>query len=215
MITALAPQTIRVVLADDHDFVRMGIKALLSTIGGVEVVGEARDGVELVALLADLTADVVLTDISMPGMDGISAIAEIHDNYPQVKVLVLSMHDSVDFVKQAIGKGACGYLMKDAPSFELEQALRSVMVTGSYFSPSISQRLLQPSAPTAGEQLTPRQLEILTLLAKGHTAKEIAHQLGLSSKTVDVHRAHIMERLQLHDIASLTKYAVREGLITL
>jgi DNA-binding NarL/FixJ family response regulator len=215
MITALAPQKIRVVLADDHDFVRMGIKALLSKIDGVEVIGEARDGVELIALLASLTPDLVLTDISMPGIDGIAAIAEIHDRYPQVKVLVLSMHDSLDFVKQAVGKGACGYLMKDAPSFELEQALRSVMARGSYFSPSISQRLLQPSAPSAHEELTPRQIEILTLIAKGHAAKEIAHRLGLSSKTVDVHRAHIMERLQLHDIASLTKYAVREGLITL
>jgi two-component system, NarL family, nitrate/nitrite response regulator NarL len=215
MITALAPPTIRIVLADDHDFVRMGIKALLSRIDGAEVVGEARDGAELIALVAGLAPDLVLTDISMPGVDGIAAIAEIHGRYPQVKVLVLSMHDSVELVKQAVGNGACGYLMKDAPSFEVEQALRSVMTTGSYFSASISQRLLQPSAPTAGEELTPRQLEILTLIAKGHAAKEIGHELGLSSKTVDVHRAHIMERLQLHDIASLTKYAVRKGLITL
>lgn len=215
MITALAPQTIRVVLADDHDFVRMGIKAVLSQIAGVEVVGEARNGAELIALLAHLTPDLVLTDISMPGIDGIEAIAEIHDRYPQVKVLVLSMHNSVDVIRQAIGKGACGYLMKDAPSFELAQALRSAMANGSYFSPSISQRLLQSSAPSAHEELTPRQLEILTLIAKGHAAKKIAHQLGLSSKTVDVHRAHIMERLQLHDIASLTKYALREGLIAL
>jgi two-component system, NarL family, nitrate/nitrite response regulator NarL len=215
MITALAPPTIRIVLADDHDFVRMGIKALLSRIDGAQVIGEARDGAELIALVAGLAPDLVLTDISMPGIDGIAAITEIHGRYPQVKVLVLSMHDSVELIKQAIGKGACGYLMKDAPSFEVEQALRSVMTTGSYFSASISQRLLQPSAPTAAQELTPRQLEILTLIAKGHAAKQIGHQLGLSSKTVDVHRAHIMERLQLHDIASLTKYAVRKGLITL
>lgn len=207
--------TIRVVLADDHDLVRMGIKALLSTIEGVEVVGEASDGEELLALVADLMPDVVLTDISMPGMDGIAATAQIRDRYPEVKVLVLSMHDTLDFVKQAVNKGASGYLMKNAPSFEIEQALRSVMATGTYFSQAISQRLLQPSAPSAGEELTSRQLQILTLIAKGLRAKEIAYQLGLSPKTVDVHRAHIMDRLQIYDVASLTKYAVREGLITL
>ncbi len=174
MINALRPQTIRIVLADDHDLVRTGISALLAKIDGVEMIAEAGDGAELLAL-----------------------------------------HDELEVVKRAVSMGACGYLMKDAPSFELEQALRGVMATGSYFSPSISQRLLQPSPPTPRDQLTARQIEILTLTAKGHAAKEIGHQLGLSSKTVDVHRAHIMERLQLHDIASLTKYAVREGLITL
>ena len=213
MKNADAAQTVRVVLADDHDLVRSGIKALLSMVAGVEAIAEARDGRELIALVDDLLPDVVMTDISMPGMDGITAISEIHGRHPQVRLLVLSMYDTVDFVKRAVASGACGYLMKDAPPFELEQAMRSVMSTGSYFSPSIAQRLLQPSEPTADDELTQRQVEILKLIAQGKASKEIAFALGLSPKTVDVHRARIMERLRLNDIASLTLYAVRKGLI--
>ena len=209
-----APATsVRIVLADDHDLVRSGIKALLTMVAGVEVIAEARDGRELIALVADLMPDIVMTDISMPGMDGITAISEIHAKYPEVRLLVLSMYDTVDFVKRAVANGACGYLMKDAPPFELEQAVRSVMATGSYFSPSIAQRLLQPSEPTIDDELTHRQIEILKLIAQGRASKEIAYELGLSPKTVDVHRARIMERLHLNDIASLTLYAVRKGLI--
>jgi two-component system, NarL family, nitrate/nitrite response regulator NarL len=204
---------IQVVLADDHDLVRSGIKALLSTVEGVQVIAEARNGNELVALLESVKPDVVMTDISMPGMDGITAIAEIHHRFPDVRVIVLSMYDTVDFVKRAVANGACGYLMKDAPPFELEQALRSVMATGSYFSAAVAQRLLQPSEPTVDDELTTRQVEILTLIAQGKSAKEIAFELGLSPKTVDVHRARIMERLRLNDIASLTRYAVRKGLV--
>ncbi len=206
-------KTIRVVLADDHDLVRSGIKALLSMVESVEVIAEARDGRELITLVESLDPDVVMTDISMPGMDGITAISEIHAKHPQVRLLVLSMYDTVDFVKRAVANGACGYLMKDAPPFELEQAIRSVMATGSYFSPSIAQRLLQPSEPTIDDELTHRQIEILKLIAQGKASKEIAYELGLSPKTVDVHRARIMERLHLNDIASLTLYAVRKGLI--
>jgi two-component system, NarL family, nitrate/nitrite response regulator NarL len=204
---------IQVVLADDHDLVRSGIKALLSTVDGVQVIAEARNGNELLQLLESVKPDVVMTDISMPGMDGITAIAEIHSRFPDVKVIVLSMYDTVDFVKRAVANGACGYLMKDAPPFELEQALRSVMATGSYFSAAVAQRLLQPSEPTVDDELTTRQVEILTLIAQGKSAKEIAFELGLSPKTVDVHRARIMERLRLNDIASLTRYAVRKGLV--
>jgi DNA-binding NarL/FixJ family response regulator len=204
---------IQVVLADDHDLVRSGIKALLSTVDGVQVIAEARNGSELLALLESVKPDVVMTDISMPGMDGITAIAEIHSRHPDVRVIVLSMYDTVDFVKRAVANGACGYLMKDAPPFELEQALRSVMATGSYFSAAVAQRLLQPSEPTVDDELTTRQVEILTLIAQGKSAKEIAFELGLSPKTVDVHRARIMERLRLNDIASLTRYAVRKGLV--
>jgi DNA-binding NarL/FixJ family response regulator len=206
-------KTIRVVLADDHDLVRSGIKALLTMVEGVEVIAEARDGRELITLVESLSPDVVMTDISMPGMDGIAAISEIHGKHPEVRLLVLSMYDTVDFVKRAVASGACGYLMKDAPPFELEQAVRSVMATGSYFSPAIAQRLLQPSEPTVDDELTHRQIEILKLIAQGRASKEIAYELGLSPKTVDVHRARIMERLHLNDIASLTLYAVRKGLI--
>ena len=142
MRNTAVPQTTRIVLADDHDLVRSGIKALLSMLEGVEVIAEARDGRELITLVDSLRPDIVMTDISMPGMDGIAAIAEIHVRYPEVRLLVLSMYDTVDFVKRAVANGACGYLMKDAPPFELEQAVRSVMATGSYFSPSIAQRLL-------------------------------------------------------------------------
>ncbi len=204
---------VRIVLADDHDLVRSGIKALLSMIEGVEVVAEARDGAELIALADSLSPDLIMTDISMPGMDGITAISRIRAKHPQARVLVLSMYDTVDFVKRAVANGACGYLMKDAPPFELEQAVRSVMATGSYFSPAIAQRLLQPSEPTVDDELTHRQVEILRLIAQGRASKEIAFELGLSPKTVDVHRARIMERLRLNDIASLTRYAVRKGLI--
>jgi DNA-binding NarL/FixJ family response regulator len=204
---------IRVVLADDHDLVRSGIKALLSMIDGVEVIAEARDGLELIQLVESLNPDIVMTDISMPRMDGIAAISQIHSKHPEVRMLVLSMYDTVDFVKRAVANGACGYLMNDAPPFELEQAVRSVMATGSYFSPAIAQRLLQPSEPTIDDELTQRQIEILKLIAQGRASKEIAFELGLSPKTVDVHRARIMERLRLNDIASLTLYAVRKGLI--
>ena len=208
-----ATPTIRVVLADDHDLVRSGIKALLSMVDGVQVIGEARDGAELVALVDKLLPDLVMTDISMPGMDGIAAISAIHVRHPDMRLLVLSMYDTVDFVKRAVASGACGWLMKDASPYELEQAVRSVVTTGSYFSPLIAQRLMQPSEPTADDELTHRQVEILKLIAQGRASKEIAYELGLSPKTVDVHRARIMERLRLGDIASLTRYAMRKGLI--
>ncbi len=213
MNAAAATKPVRVVLADDHDLVRSGIKALLSMVKDVQVIAEARNGQELITLTEELMPEVVMTDISMPGMDGIAAIAHLHKSRPQVKLLVLSMYDTVDFVKRAVASGACGYLMKDAPPFELEQAIRSVMATGTYFSPAIAQRLLQPSEPTVSDELTERQIEILRLIAQGRASKEIAFELGLSPKTVDVHRARIMERLHLSDIASLTLYAVRKGLI--
>lgn len=209
--TSAAP--IRVILADDHDLVRSGIKALLTMMEGVSVIAEARNGHELLAVLESVQPDIVMTDISMPGMDGITAIAQIHDRHPQVRVLVLSMYDTVDFVRRAVANGACGYLMKDAPPFELEHALRSVMAVGSFFSPVIAQKLMQPAEATAEDELTARQVEILKRIAQGESAKEIAFELGLSPKTVDVHRARIMERLQLNDVASLTRYAVRKGLV--
>lgn len=204
---------IRVVLADDHDIVRSGIKALLATMEGIEVVAEARDGLELIEVLEHTQPDVVMTDLSMPRLDGISAIARIHARHPHLRILVLSMYDTVDFVKRAVASGACGYLMKDAPPEELEQAVRSVAAAGRYYSRAVEQRLVTPTDRVPDDELTHRQVEILTLIARGKSAKEIAAELGLSPKTVDVHRARIMERLRLNDIASLTRYAVRKGLV--
>lgn len=207
------PSAIRLVLADDHDLVRSGIKALLGMVPGVQVVGEARNGTELVALVDATVPDVVMTDIAMPDMDGIAAITDIHARHPQVRLLVLSMHDAVAVVRRAVAAGACGYVMKDAAPSELEQSIASVMATGSYFSPVVAQRLLEPEVQAAEDGLTQRQVEILKLIAQGKASKEIAFELGLSPKTVDVHRARIMERLRLHDVASLTRYAVRKGLV--
>ncbi|WP_427912027.1 response regulator [Ramlibacter sp. MMS24-I3-19] len=212
-MTHPAPTPIRLVLADDHDLVRSGIRALLGMVPGVQVEGEARNGTELVALVDAIVPDIAMTDISMPGMDGIAAIADIHARHPQVRLLVLSMHDTVGIVRRAIAAGACGYVMKDAAPAELERSIASVMATGSYFSPVVAQRLLEPEAQAAEDGLTQRQVEILKLVAHGMASKEIATELGLSPKTVDVHRARIMERLRLNDVASLTRYAVRKGLI--
>jgi DNA-binding NarL/FixJ family response regulator len=208
-----APETIEVVLADDHDLVRTGIKALLLAIPGVKVVAEARDGNELLALLSRHLPDVVVTDISMPGLDGLAALARIKADYPELPVLVLSMYETADFIKRAVASGASGYVLKGSSAHELERAIRSIMATGSYFSAAVTQQLLKPAEPEAGQELTERQVEILTMMARGRSAKEIGFELGLSSKTVDAHRARIMERLGLNDIASLTLYAVRKGLV--
>lgn len=205
--------TIQVVLADDHEMVRAGIRSLLAGIRDVEVVAEVRDGEELLKLLESVHPDIVVSDVNMPGMDGITAVRRIRELYPRLPVIMLTMNDSADSIKRAVASGANGYIRKDAPAFELETALRSVMTTGSYFGTGVAQRLLEPSEPPVEETLTGRQLEILVMLARGKSSKEIAFELGLSSKTVDVHRTRIMERLQLNDLASLTLYAVRKGLV--
>lgn len=204
---------IRVVLADDHDLVRSGIRALLLGLDGVDVIGEAHSGSELLARVAADEPDVVVTDISMPGMDGIEAIRRISAEHPRVRIVVLSMHDNVDIVRQAVAGGACAYLMKDAPTAALEQALRSVVAGGTYFSADMAQRLLATRAAGTDDALTDRQVEILTLLARGKSSKQVAFELALSSKTVDAHRARIMARLGLTDLASLTRYAVRRGFV--
>jgi DNA-binding NarL/FixJ family response regulator len=192
---------IRVIVADDHQMVRSGITALLSAIAGVEVIGQAADGQQLIDFVGQLQPDVVMTDIEMPGIDGIAAIAHIHSRHPEVRLVVLSMHSELEYVKRAVACGACGYLMKNARSSELELALRSVMQNGSYFTTDITRRLLEPAQRTMYNVLTQRQIEILKLIAEGNSAKEIGFKLGLSPKTVDVHRLR------------LTLYALRNGLI--
>jgi DNA-binding NarL/FixJ family response regulator len=211
--TPVTTSPTRIVLADDHDLVRSGIKGLLDQIDSVSVVGEARDGNELIAAVDRLLPDIVMTDISMPGMDGLVAIARIHEKHPAVRLIVISTHDTADIMKRAVAGGACGYLTKDASPSELELAVRSVMAGGNYFGSKVSRSLLNPTPLDIGDELTERQTEILSLLAGGLASKEIGFQLGISPKTVDVHRARIMDRLGLHDVSSLTRYAIRKKLI--
>lgn len=205
---------IRTVLADDHDLVRSGLKLLLEMVRGVKVVSEARTGEELLQAVEREAPDLVVTDLTMPGpLDGLGALARLRTLPAPPKVLVVSMHDSPDFIRRAFKLGAAGYLMKEGSPVELEQAVRSVMAGQTYHSPQVAQRLQHSRERTPEEQLTERQIEILTLIARGHASKEVAFELGLSSKTVDVHRARIMERLGIDDVAGLTLYCVRHGLV--
>jgi two-component system, NarL family, nitrate/nitrite response regulator NarL len=204
---------IHVLLADDHHLVRSGIRSLLNSIPDVRVIAEVADGRELLGVLESVRPDVVITDISMPGLDGLAAIPEIRHRHPDVRVMVLSMHDDAGIVKKAIANGACAYLRKDANDFELAAALHSVMTTGAYISAAVARQLLEPGEPSVQELLTERQIEIVTLLAQGKSTKEIGFALGLSSKTVDVHRGRIMDRLGIHDVAGLTIFAIRKGLV--
>lgn len=204
---------IRTVLADDHDLVRSGLRLLLEVVPGVRVVAEARDGTELLEAVRREQPDLVVTDISMPGMDGLTSLSLLRGQPQAPRVLVVSMHDSPDLIRRAFALGAAGYVMKDSTAVEFEQAVRCVMSGQPYYSAQVSQRLLQTQAPAPEQLLTPRQIEILVLIATGHAAKEVAFKLGLSPKTVDVHRARIMERLGINDIAGLTLYCVRHGLV--
>jgi DNA-binding NarL/FixJ family response regulator len=210
-----ATERITIVLADDHDLVRAGFRILLESMEGVEVVAEARDGKELMDILASAQEhpDLVITDLSMPGMSGLDALAHIRRVHPEVRCVVLTMDDSGEAVREALTRGAHAYLVKDASPRDLEFALRSVANGGTYFSAVATRCLLQPREIAASDELTPRQLEILTLLARGWTSKRVARQLGLSAKTVDVHRQRIMQRLQIKDVAGLTRYTIRKGLM--
>ena len=217
---------IRVLLADDHELVRAGFRALLAGLSDVEVVAEADDGRAALALVAAHQPDVVLMDISMPGLNGMEATGRIVKEFPRTRVIILSMHANEDHVLLALRKGASGYLLKGARLAELDLAVRSVARGEVYLSPAVSKHVLadymqragEPSAPTAGEspsidRLTARQREVLQLIAEGRTVKQIAQTLGISAKTVETHRAQIMERLAIHDLAGLVRYAIRAGII--
>ena len=201
------------VIADRYEMVRAAVAALLSAVTGFEVVAGTGTGSHLVSLVEHVRPDLVITELCMPDIDAYGVIAQIHQCHPEVRMLALSSDESIEAVKHATASGACGYLMKRAPPYELEHAVRSVMTRGFYYSPLTAQRLLDPPHPTVGPTLTPRQVQILTLLAEGRSSRQIAVDLGLSSKTIDVHRRRIMARLELNDIASLTRYALRTGLV--
>jgi DNA-binding NarL/FixJ family response regulator len=211
---------IRVILADDHTLLRAGLRALLEDLPGVEVVGEAVDGLVALALAEALRPDVVLMDISMPGLGGLDAATRLRGERPEVRVLILSMHKDEAYVRRAVEAGAAGYLLKDSDTEELDLALRAVARGESYFSPAASTHLVAGYGTRAGERagapggLTGRQREVLCLIAAGRTTKAIARHLDISVKTVETHRALLMDRLGIHDVAGLVRYAIRTGLIS-
>jgi DNA-binding NarL/FixJ family response regulator len=213
-------QTIRILLADDHTLVRAGMRSLLKDIGGVEVVAEASTGREAIDLAEKHDPDIVLMDIAMSGLNGLEAAEHIIRSRPQCKVIILSMHSLREYVVKALRIGVRGYLIKDAATSELEVALRAVARGEKYLSPAVSTQVIdefKDSSPTkdvSPEVLTLRQREILQLIAEGKTTKEIAALLNLSINTVDTHRTQLMERLNIHDVAGLVRYAMRTGLIS-
>ena len=209
---------IRVLLADDHSLVRAGIRSLLGAMADVEVVAEASSGEEALELAGREQPDVVLMDIAMKGITGLEAAARMRELHPAVRVVILSMHSGEEYVLQALRAGAAGYLLKDAATGELELALRSVMRGESWLSPAVSRQVVEGYVQRAGAEappdvLTARQREVLRLVAGGKSTKEIAFFLNLSVKTVETHRAQIMERLGIRDVPGLVRYALRTGLV--
>ena len=211
---------VRVLLADDHALVRAGIRALLESLEGIAVVAEAGNGGEVLELARKHRPDVVLLDISMPGIGGLEASAQLKQELPEVRVVMLSMHANEEYVLQALRAGAVGYMLKDSATAELELALQAVMEGETYLSPPISRQVVEGYVQRVGaeqpaaDHLTPRQRQVLQLIAEGLSTKEIAYRLELSVKTVETHRAQLMERLQIRDIAGLVKYAIRNGLVS-
>lgn len=208
---------LRLLLADDHTLVRAGLRALLDGMDGVTVVAEADNGEEAVALALAHAPEVVLLDITMPGLNGLQAAERILAQSPRTRVVILSMHAAEEYVNRALALGVSGYLLKDAATLELQAALEAVSAGQIYLSPRITSQLLesrQKSGEAPKPALTARQLEVLRRLALGKSVKEIAYDLQLSAKTVETYRTQVMERLDLHDLASLVRYAIRTGLIS-
>lgn len=210
---------IRVLLADDHTLVRAGIRGLLTALPDVEVVGETGDGQEALRLAETLRPDVLLLDIGMPGLNGLEVAARVAKLDEAIRVVMLSMHATEEYVLQALRAGAAAYLLKGSAVAELEVAVRAVARGEMYLSPAVSKRVVDEYVSRTGgatdplAALTPRQREILQLVAEGHTSKDIAHRLGLSHRTVEVHRNQLMKRLGVHDLPGLVRFAVRVGLV--
>ena len=213
---------IRVLLADDHNLVRAGIRALVEGIEGITIVAETDNGREAVALARTHRPELVVMDISMRELNGIEATAQIRAELPQTRVLILSMHTTEDFVRRALKAGASGYLVKDSAPLELKMAIEAIRRGETYLSSRVSKTLLSglvdgrpPQSESGLDALTPRQREILQLIAEGRSTKEIAFALSVSVKTVETHRAALMERLGIHDVAGLVVFAVRHKLISI
>jgi DNA-binding NarL/FixJ family response regulator len=212
----------RIVLAEDHTLVRMGMRLLLESIPGMTVASEAADGFEALQLIEQHRPDCVLMDLAMPGMSGLEAVRRSTAQFPGIPILVVSMHADEAYVHHALAAGARGYLLKGSDKQELETAVQTVCRGETYLTPAISKAVVgaltkkseQSDVSSPIDVLTLRQREVLRLVAEGNSTKQIAARLGLSAKTVEAHRAAIMERLDIHDLAGLVRFAIRSGLVT-
>lgn len=220
-------KAIRVLLVDDHRLVRAGIRSLLEKVAAVNVVAEADNGREALQVVEKYQPDVVLMDIAMAGLNGVEAASRLSRDFPEIRVIILSMHATEEYVLRALRAGAAGYLLKDSATVELELAVQAVARGETYLSPAVSKHVINgyvkrisgkqsQDDPESGrqEELTARQREVLQLIAEGNTTKEVAQKLSLSAKTVETHRLQLMERLDIHDLAGLVRYAIRIGLVT-
>ena len=208
---------IRVLVVDDHTIVRDGIRSLLARRKDIEVVGEAADGEQAIAQASELQPDVILMDIAMPGTDGLQATLKIHRSFPGIRILVLTQYENKEYVFPLLRAGACGYLVKLTRAADLIDAIRAVYTEGAYLPPGIVQRVLngiaQPNAGAPQPILSEREKEVIRLIASGASSREIAEKLHISVRTVDTHRANVMERLGVHSSAELIVCAIREGIV--
>ena len=211
---------ITVLLAEDHMIVREGLRKLLATEPDLEVVGEAQTGREAVALAKKLQPAIVVMDIAMPLLNGLEATRQIHKKLPGTKVLILSAHSDDAYVDQATAVGAVGFLLKQTSAHDLSRAIREVQAGKTFFSPTIARRLHDQKLPASGKalrkqvaHLSSRELEVLQLIAEGEPNKQVADELSISIKTVEKHRQNLMQKLNLHDVAGLTRYAIGAGII--
>ena len=211
---------IKVLVADDHTILRQGIKSLLDNQEGIEVIGEAKDGREALRIIEETLPDVILMDIAMPGLNGLEATRRIKKKFPRMKVLVLTMYTNEEYIFQILNAGANGYLVKETAFQDLISAIKAVYKNEAFMSPSISKKVInsyikraQDDEEKTCEILTTREREILQLIAEGNSSKKIAEALFISPKTVETHRTHIMDKLNIHNRTGLVKYAIRKGIV--
>ena len=213
----------RIILVEDHTLLRAGLRALLCHDPDLEVVGEAANGRDAVRAISDLSPDLVIMDLTMPGMNGVEAIAQIKRHYPQVRILVLTLHRAEEYIHESLKAGADGYILKDASHDELRVAIRSVLNGKTYLSPDISNKVVSVylggggksgGSSSAWEAVTHRERQVLKLVAEGHANRFIAEYLCLSVKTVEKHRSNLMRKLDLHNASMLTAFAIGKGLLS-
>ena len=210
---------LRVLLADDHAILREGVRLVLEAQPDITVVGEARDGEETLALAHQLRPDVVVMDIAMPGLNGLEATRRLREELPEVQVVILTMHSDHEYVTQVVQAGAIGYVLKQAAGQELVRALRAVRAGEAYLHPLATRALIGDYLRRVGDEgpddgLTPRERQVLRLVARGASNRAIANELGISVKTVEAHRANLMAKLDMHDRTDLVRYAIRTGLVS-